>query len=956
MRRLFIFLIVICSSVFSQNYEIIENKSDLKVLTPSLKSQETAKIKLSNGLIVYIVSDPEIKESAAAMSINAGSWDDPEEYPGMAHFTEHMLFQGTALYPDRNDFFRYISDLGGNFNAYTGLDKTVYIFSVNNEGFLSGLRRFSQFFISPLFDASAIQSELFAVDQEHAKNIENDMRRLSQVWKETSNTDHPHHRFATGNSDTLSKIPRESLLKWHSLHYRANEMRLVVYTSNSLENSIKIVSELFNPIPSSPNKKELNLPQLSSELQKGHIIYIKPIKDIQQMILQWELPKEMVNDETKSAEIIAYAINGSEKSSLLNELKKENLIDKLKASVSKIGNYSAFFEITINLTDEGVINRNKIIQKCFERIQSLKEKSIPSYLYEELNTMAKLNFEYQSRIDSFDFVDTVASSLLEEDISTYPQKTILATNFSLDTTYKLLNSLTMDSCNIFILAPPSKSNVTPNKKEKWLDVEYSIEELPSALLKSQSGLKNNPLYELPPPNPFIPSNLSLISAEEETDFVKIFSNEYGIGYFIPKNFRTPKIDWIFKIKTPALDSSHKSYVLLDLFYKSLHDQMSDLNLQAKLAGIHTDIKIGEDELILEIMGYYEKAPLLLDLTLKKLKSLELSKDKFEIYTKSLQKSYSNSKFNLPVNQASETLSCLLNKNLPSSEEKLKILSSITFEEQKEFQSTLFDKAYIQCIFTGNISIKECEKIWLNIQSLLPLSSYENFEDNNKILSLFEGPYKIAKNTEVMGTGIILAIDENPFSFKRMAAQEVLSKSIKEPFFSEMRSKQKTAYYADSWDVEKYSHLFQIFAVQSGTISSEELLYRFEIFIENYLENIEKNIDRERFYKIKENLMTQALIEPKNLHEMALRYCSLAFTHKDFEFIDKKVKALSDLTYEEFIELSKQFIERKNKKRLAILIEGKLNEKNNIAYKSISSKDIVDSFEYTPAISTEESKQ
>jgi Secreted/periplasmic Zn-dependent peptidases, insulinase-like len=81
------------------------------------------------------------------------------------------------------------------------------------------------------------------------------MRRLSQVWKETSNIDHPHHQFATGNSATLSKIPRENLIKWHSDYYRANEMRLVIYSPNSIDTSIKLMSELFQAIPSGETKK-----------------------------------------------------------------------------------------------------------------------------------------------------------------------------------------------------------------------------------------------------------------------------------------------------------------------------------------------------------------------------------------------------------------------------------------------------------------------------------------------------------------------------------------------------------------------------------------------------------------------------------------------------------------------------------------------------------------------------
>ena len=958
---MFFFLLLAATSLSSKNYEIIENCCNLKILTPSLKNQETAKIKLNNGLIVYIVSDPEIKESAAAMALNVGSWNDPEEYPGMAHFMEHMLFQGTTLYPARNDFFRYVSDLGGLFNAFTGPDKTVYMFSVNNDSFIDGLKRFSQFFISPLFDPSAIGSELIAVDQEHAKNIENDMRRLSQVWKETSNIKHPHHQFATGNSSTLSKIPRESLIKWHSEYYRAGEMKLVIYSPNSIDSLITTISDLFQAIPSGDTKRELVLPELSSSLQKGQLIYIKPIKDIQEILLQWELPKELVDDDSKSTELVAYAINVADKSSLLNELKKENLVDDLLASASKIGKHSIFLDITLTLTDEGIANRAKVIQKCFEKIENLKENSIPPFLFNDLNTMSRINYEYQTRNDAFSYVNNTAVAILEEDISSYPQKTLQATSYNVKKIKKVLNCLTPDTCQAFILAPPGKTGVIPNKKEEWIGVEYSIEPLPFALSKALSNIKPNPNLENPRPNPFIPSNLSILSDEfllKEENFspLKIFNSEYGIGYFISQNFNSPEINWIFKIKTPVFDLSYRSFVLLDLFSKSLIDNLTDIISQARIAGLYANIKIGEDALIFQIKGYSEKAPLLLDKTLKKMKSLNLSKDQFDTYVKLFEQDYGNSKFNLPVQQASEELSSVLNKNLPSNEERLKILRTITFEEQKEFQSSVFEKTFFECIFTGNQSIKSCETIWQNIQSTLSPSPYEKIEDNVKILSLHEGPFLIEKKTDAMGCGIILAIDENPFSFKNMAAQDILAQSIKEPFFSEMRSKQKIAYFTNASNLEKRKHLFQLFAVQSGNISAHELLYRFEIFINSYIDNIEQNIDRERFNKIKENIIIQLKIPPKNIDELAIKYTNLAYLYKDFDFEEKRIKATSEISYEDFLGLARQFLNRNNKKRLAILVEGKLNENSNIAYKTISSKEVVNSFEYTPALFLEDSMQ
>ena len=97
--RFFLLLICFFSTLFSSDYQIIEDSFDLKIKTPILQNRKIMKIKLSNELEALLISDPSIDESAASLAVNYGSWDDPKEYPGMAHFTEHMLFQGTKAYP-----------------------------------------------------------------------------------------------------------------------------------------------------------------------------------------------------------------------------------------------------------------------------------------------------------------------------------------------------------------------------------------------------------------------------------------------------------------------------------------------------------------------------------------------------------------------------------------------------------------------------------------------------------------------------------------------------------------------------------------------------------------------------------------------------------------------------------------------------------------------------------------
>ena len=55
-----------------------------------------------------LVQDPEADKSAASIDVKVGSALDPKGHHGTAHFLEHMLFQGTAKYPDENEYDEFI--------------------------------------------------------------------------------------------------------------------------------------------------------------------------------------------------------------------------------------------------------------------------------------------------------------------------------------------------------------------------------------------------------------------------------------------------------------------------------------------------------------------------------------------------------------------------------------------------------------------------------------------------------------------------------------------------------------------------------------------------------------------------------------------------------------------------------------------------------------------------------
>ena len=125
---------------------------------------------LENGLDIFLVSDPDVHRSAAALAVGVGHLHDPKEKQGLAHYLEHMLFLGTQKYPEVGSYKKYLDEHSGASNAYTSGNITNYFFQVSHDGFDEALDRFSDFFKAPLFDKKYADREVKAVNKEPEKN------------------------------------------------------------------------------------------------------------------------------------------------------------------------------------------------------------------------------------------------------------------------------------------------------------------------------------------------------------------------------------------------------------------------------------------------------------------------------------------------------------------------------------------------------------------------------------------------------------------------------------------------------------------------------------------------------------------------------------------------------------------------------------------------------------------
>jgi len=101
-----------------------------ELLKPKIDQNNYKYLKLSNDLKVLLISDKTAKFSSASIDVFAGLWSEPKEWPGLAHFLEHMIFIMSKTYPESAYFDNFLSKNGGYSNAYTTAEHTNYFFTI----------------------------------------------------------------------------------------------------------------------------------------------------------------------------------------------------------------------------------------------------------------------------------------------------------------------------------------------------------------------------------------------------------------------------------------------------------------------------------------------------------------------------------------------------------------------------------------------------------------------------------------------------------------------------------------------------------------------------------------------------------------------------------------------------------------------------------------------------------
>ena len=647
---------------------------------------------------------------------------------------------------------------------------------------------------------------------------------------------------------------------------------------------------------------------------------------------------------------MAFVLGHEGEKSLLAQLKRENLVEALGAGGSNLGEDNSIFSISITLTEKGVIEVDRVIELCAQAVNQLRESGIPRYIFDEIQKMDAMDYQFQSESEVFSVVQGHARGICDEDLSTYPMETTIIQEYDPNIIDEFLQCLTIDRAMITIVARSELTGVYPELKEQWMGGEYSIVPIEGNEIKHWCTVGPHENIDLPEPNPFIPENFDLINTEvtQNGGIIPpdlIVDNAWGKVYFEEDNrYLVPEVIWKFNFRTAQTEQpSPRNDILMSLYLRAIYENLNSVSYQASLGGLGYSLSDTSHGLSLVLQGYSDKTRELLLEILPVMKNCAATKEKFELYRDSLRRQYENAMLASPLNLGFELVRTVINKDNFLPEEKLLVMESVTYEDFVSFCNNFYDEVYIESLLYGNMTQEGAEKIWTDVHNSFETTPFPTEKLHElQILRLEDGsdPIIMTKDTERKGNAVILMIEDNDFTFENRAAQQILTKAMNAPFFGELRTKQQTAYIVNNWCDEIERELMFFFAIQSNTHDTRDLLSRFELFIEDFLLNIHENISREDFENIKKTFIDSLTKLPDNQMGMASMLSNLAFDYDaDFEWFNKRIDGFRKLSYNEFVAIAQKFISRNNKKRLAILINGVISKTLSLQYNTVEPNEI-----------------
>lgn len=390
--------------------------------------------KLENGLRVVYTHYPHLSSFSISMMGRAGSMYETPETAGVAHFLEHVVFDGTEKYPNEIELSTLLDSVGGSSNAATGNEYVRYYASTLAEDATKTFEHISEVVLHPLLKETSIKKQQLIITEEINMYLSDPSSFAFDKMMEAMYPDSRLGGLITGTASEVLKIDREKIDAYRKERYSANNFVLSVCGPLSEKKVRELSAEYFSEMP---RGRRTSVPKPKSS--KGFHVDARRWKDLKQTTLLLGYPAPSLESKKRYAwAILSFILGSGQLSRLFSSIReKHNLTYYIGSNYSAGPGYGHLYVYT-GLNEKNI---SKFINAYKEEVDKLVREGITENEYKRALSNFRASLLYKSDSTSGTASTYAYDRLFGKEKDAFPEKLKKYERVTLDEVHRAAKEL-----------------------------------------------------------------------------------------------------------------------------------------------------------------------------------------------------------------------------------------------------------------------------------------------------------------------------------------------------------------------------------------------------------------------------------------------------------------------------------------------------------------------------------
>jgi zinc protease len=319
MTRKFCRLFTVVYGLFILTSPAADKTGDSALTTLKQSNDRIETFSLDNGMTLLTKEDHSAPVVSIQIWVGSGSIHEGNLLGGgLSHYVEHMVFKGTPT-KKPGEIAKTIIGLGGELNAYTSLDRTVFFTDIPSRNWKTGLDTLADAVINASFPEDEWQREKEVILREFSMGEDNPGRQIQELLFHTAYTVHPYRLPVIGLSDIFKSITREGLLDYYHRRYVPDNMVAVIVGDINAQEAKDTLIKAFTGFARKPNPPVF-IPAEPSQTAPRYVRKAGPYKISRLMVAFHTVA--LSDKDAPALELLASITGGSQSSRLVQDIKE----------------------------------------------------------------------------------------------------------------------------------------------------------------------------------------------------------------------------------------------------------------------------------------------------------------------------------------------------------------------------------------------------------------------------------------------------------------------------------------------------------------------------------------------------------------------------------------------------------------------------------------------------------